>query len=538
MINKYEPNVKAIITFLKLLNVKVNNSTVDNTLQSHPDWPSMLCISDSLNEWSIPNGVGKIEKENMDQLPTPFAAYTRYDGESLCIVNSVTPTEVEFYFSKKDKFITEKRELFLEHWTGIYLIAEATNNSGENEYKKVKWNRSLQQTIPATLVLMLLIYAFYSIVSHSNSADKTFNYWGIYIQCLILLSGIIVSCLLLWHEIDGANPLLHKFCTSVSQGNCDAVLNSKHSKVFGWLSWSEVGFFYFTGGLLTLVFITPVTYALALIGYLNILALPYTIFSIYYQARIVRQWCVLCLLVQGLLILGAVNVIFQGFLIPFYHIPATVYIFTALCYLGPVLLWYSIKHYLFRLQEAKNTKREYLRVKFNPDLFETLLKNQKKINTSTEGLGIDIGNPNASNQLIKVCNPYCGPCSRAHPKIEKLLDNIPNLKVKIIFTTPNVKESETFKITAHLLALTSQITDQDKIENILDSWYMQDKKEYDKFRLNYPIDVLLEDQASKIENMFQWCETNNISFTPTFFINGYRLPDVYDIEDLSYFLLE
>jgi hypothetical protein len=48
MFNRFDPTVKAVIAFLKLLKVDVNNTTVDETLQKHPDWPSLLCVSDSL----------------------------------------------------------------------------------------------------------------------------------------------------------------------------------------------------------------------------------------------------------------------------------------------------------------------------------------------------------------------------------------------------------------------------------------------------------------------------------------------------------
>lgn len=71
-----EPNVKATILFLQLTKVKVNNATVNETLQNHPDYPSLLCVSDALNKWSIPNGAGKIEPEKINTLPTPFIAYT------------------------------------------------------------------------------------------------------------------------------------------------------------------------------------------------------------------------------------------------------------------------------------------------------------------------------------------------------------------------------------------------------------------------------------------------------------------------------
>lgn len=45
-----------------------------------------------------------------------------------------------------------------------------------------------------------------------------------------------MSVLLLWHEIDKNNPLLRQICSGGKKVNCDAVLSSKASKVFGWLN--------------------------------------------------------------------------------------------------------------------------------------------------------------------------------------------------------------------------------------------------------------------------------------------------------------
>ena len=60
MFDQYVTNVKATIAFLKQCKVNVNNATVNETLQNHPDWPSMLWISDSLTKWNITNGAGKL----------------------------------------------------------------------------------------------------------------------------------------------------------------------------------------------------------------------------------------------------------------------------------------------------------------------------------------------------------------------------------------------------------------------------------------------------------------------------------------------
>jgi protein-disulfide isomerase len=204
----------------------------------------------------------------------------------------------------------------------------------------------------------------------------------------------------------------------------------------------------------------------------------------------------------------------------------------------PVLLWYAAKPNILRLQEAKNTKREYLRIKFNTEIFGALLKKQKAINLPVDGLGIDLGNPAAANTIIKVCNPYCGPCAKAHPKIEELLEQNANLKAKIIFTAANNDENPAVKPVRHLLAIAEQGNKEKMIKQSLDDWYLSETKDYDLFAAKYPMNGELLKQGDKIEAMAKWCTEMDIGFTPTIFINGYQLPDAYSIEDLQYFLLE
>jgi hypothetical protein len=59
----------------------------------------------------------------------------------------------------------------------------------------------------------------------------------------------------------------------------------------------------------------------------------------------------------------------------------------------PIITWYLLKPNLVKAQEGKRNKRELLRIKYNPEIFETLLTKQKKIEQSIEGLGIMLGNP-------------------------------------------------------------------------------------------------------------------------------------------------
>ncbi len=540
MLSKYEPNVNAIITFLRLQRVKVNNTTVNETLQNHPEWPTFLCISDSFNKWNIPNGAGKIDVNKIDELPTPFIAYT-YDKETpLAIVAKISGTTLHLYQKNYIKPVTESKEDFLKKWNGVYLIAEPNNNSGERNYELNRRKGFLNSLIPVAAIVALLIVSLLLLntIVVKTGLSPSISSVAIYLQFFLLFAGIAVTTLLLWYEIDKSNPILQKVCTGIAKGNCNAILKGKHAKVFKWLSWSEVGFFYFTGGLLTLLFSsTSITNSIALVASLNILALPYTAFSVYYQWRVAKQWCVLCLAVQLILLLSSINVLANSFLFPFPLLSASYLTKVALLYLLPVLIWFAAKPHILRLQEAKNTKREYLRIKFNAEIFDTLLKKQKSINLPTNDLGIDLGNPAATNTLIKVCNPYCGPCAKAHSKIDELLKENENLKVKIIFTTPNEEGHVAVKPVRHLLAIAEE-ANEIKTQKALDDWYLAETKDYERFAEKHPMNGELLKQGNKIEVMEKWCKEMDIRFTPTFFINEYQLPDAYSIEDLQYFLLE
>ena len=536
MFNRYEPNVNATIVFLKLLKVKVNSSTVNETMQNHPDWPSLLCVTDSFNKWNISNGVGKIAPDQIDQLPVPFMVYTNNIEYPLSVVTGVSGTTVHLLSNNYNKSVIKTKEDFIKSWRGVYLIAEPTQHSGEKDFELNKRKAFVSSLIPLSLFVLLLTLS--SVFLYNNIIQNTpvFSITGIYLQYILLLAGTVVTSLLLWYEIDKNNPLLQKVCTGIAKGDCNAILTGRQAKVFNWLSWSEVGFFYFTGGLLLLVTLTKEE-SVTLLSWLNILALPYTVFSIYYQWKVAKQWCLLCLAVQALLLLGAANIFANHFLTYPLVLSTPFLIKAALLYTLPVLLWYTVKSVILRLQEAKNTKREYLRIKFNSEIFETVLKKQKKLTVSAEGLGIDLGNNNASNTLIKVCSPTCAPCGKAHPEIDKLLDAIPNLSVKIIFTTPNQQDHPAYKPASHLLAI-SETNDADKLRQALDDWYLSNEKNYEKFSVKYPLTSELNKQGNKLGKMEKWCKEADIQGTPTFFINSYQLPGAYGIGDLKYFFSE
>ena len=51
----YSNPVLITLSLIKHYKLNVSNSIIDETIQNHLDYPSLLSISDSLNKWNLPN---------------------------------------------------------------------------------------------------------------------------------------------------------------------------------------------------------------------------------------------------------------------------------------------------------------------------------------------------------------------------------------------------------------------------------------------------------------------------------------------------
>ena len=69
ILNPYNNIVGTTIGLIQHYKLQVTNATVNETIKNHPDYPSLLSISDSLNKWQIPNAAYKIEVSKLTELP-------------------------------------------------------------------------------------------------------------------------------------------------------------------------------------------------------------------------------------------------------------------------------------------------------------------------------------------------------------------------------------------------------------------------------------------------------------------------------------
>jgi len=525
-LKNYEQTVNATIALLLKLKVKVTKSTIERALQAHPDYPSLLSINDVLNELNIKTAAINIDKERLKELPIPFIAHTTNQGGGFVTVTAIDTDNVTYCSAKNNYYSTQNTSVheFNKIWTGNTLLAEKKENSGESNYKLQRRKEVLNNLkIPLLFSVLLLFGVLVSI-------DALSIHYGIVV--LLKWLGIIVSALLLWYEVDKTNTTLQKICTAGTKTNCNAILNSKQAKLFGLFSWSEIGFYYFTGGYLALLICG--VHILPFLAILSFCALPYILFSVYYQWRIAKQWCVLCLTVQGILFTEGIT---NFSLINFsqFNFTASLLAQIVLSFLVPVAIWQLLKPALLQKKELKPKAKELVRLKANPKIFESLLIKQKQITMPANGLGIFMGNPNAKHTIIKVCNPYCSPCAKEHPVIEEIIQSNHNVKVQVLFTATSDENDKRNKPVKHLLAIQEKFGSE-VVAKAMDDWYNAEKKDYDAFAVEYPMNGEPEKQNKIIEAMNKWCREIDIQFTPTFFINGYQLPDIYSIGDIKYLL--
>lgn len=521
------PNVEAsVIKILKALSIPVDSNKVVDELEKHPDYPSLLAISDVLNNFGIVNSAFRVQAEQLSLLPCPFIVHTRANGGDFLMVNKVDDNKIIVSSEKWDKHKIELSE-FKRAFDGIVLTIEALADDAVSAKKFAITLSELKAPLAFTGLIAILIVG---VISHTN---YLVNYtWQILLLTAFKTAGLITSILLLTQSIDSNNPLVQKLCTGTNS-DCKAILSSKAAQVFNGLSWSEVGFFYFGCTWIALLFCGHSTALLQVLAILNIASLPYTFYSIYHQARVAKQWCVLCCTVQALLwleFIPSVTAFGESFTLPNYSEWSTLFI----SFLLPIALWILIKPLFLKTQQVKPIKAQLRKFKYNSELFNSMLNNQPKYALPSEDWSIVLGNAEANTSVTMVTNPYCPPCSKTHKLLDELLEHRTDIQARIVFTANNTDEDIKTPVSRHLMAL-NQLNDKSIVKKALNDWYEQKQKDYKTWAKTYPVD-LDESEFHKIDKQKAWCEMAEVTATPTLLLNGYRLPEYYQLPDLKYML--
>jgi hypothetical protein len=523
---KTTSNVVSVFDLLiKRLQIPVSSFTIKNEVQNHPDYPSMLALSDCLTSWKVPNEAYQLDKEKyeIEELPFPFVAHLKILGGQFTLITNVKEGIVEFSNEKQRRGKIGKEE-FLKQWDGVILYAEKAEGSGEEYYSQslIKgWVNNLRLPFLLLIILSLIFYA----VDYTESP-------GYYVLLGLKLAGIVVSGLLLVHSINASNPFIQNLCGLGKKNDCNAILKSDAARVTSWLTWSEVGMFYFAGSFLCLLIIPS---SIVFISLLNLLCLPYTFYSIGYQIKI-KTWCVLCCSVQALLWLEAFTHLLNGYdlqslAVSFSFTQMLSYL---LCFLLPAATWSFIKPFLLKASQLEPLNQQLKRFKYSAVLFNQALKNQPRYAMHQDVKPLVFGNSNAQNIITMVSNPMCNPCGAAHNTIDRWLEYRDDLQLNIVFMTGNHDDDIRTKVARRICALNLQ-GDGVTVEKAMKDWYKAKSGDLEAWGGKYPVEIG-DDINEIIARHKNWCDLVDITFTPTIFVNGHKLPQPYLLDDIQHLL--
>ena len=512
---------------LLLLDVPFTRGYLKDKVASHPEQESLLTISDTLNHYKVDSLGLNLSVEKLDQIPLPCIIQIQENGHPYFSILTKAEIDSVDYLDEKGKVKYTSKVDFAKIWTGVTLLLEKSAKSGEPGYKATQ----REVLVFRSLLILLGLLSLFGLIAFYQPIFANPN------QALIILSlflikaiGLFISSVLLWSEVDKDNKAIRDFCTGGKNIDCNSVTSS--FSLPGGISLSIIAFAYFFSGVLFLLLTSFSGSGLQLLGYLSLSGVFVIPISIYYQWAKIRKWCVLCLWISTVLL--AEILLSQIFLVNTVSVQFQELTLFSFLFIGSIVAWLSLKPYLLTEKELQKQKSKLARFLSNTEIFDHFLSGSRRISNNPEGLGIMLKGENAKYHVLKVCNPYCGPCANSHPILEELFAS-ENINLQVVFH-PGGEDAIKYKTISHIMAVAAQ-ANQEQILKALDDWYLSEKKEYEAFAAKYPMNGELKTQESRTQDMLNWCEQENISYTPTIFINGYELPKAYSIEDLKYILV-
>ncbi|MCD8413440.1 vitamin K epoxide reductase family protein [Tenacibaculum finnmarkense] len=510
--------INLVQRLLKKNQIPFDKEEVSFQIQSHPSYPSLHAITGVLDHFNIENVAADVpvNTETLLQLPTSFIAQINTEeGNDLVVVEKKGENYILYNTENKKQSLSEND--FLKKFTGIIVAVEESEQS-----TAIKTNSNVIKIIAFSLFIGLAGFILY----------KNATAWHTIAYLALSIIGIITSIAIIKQELGLKTAIGDAFCTGTDdKKDCDAVLTSKGAEIIKGYKLSDFSILYFTGlTLLTFFQLTDPTISYAI----SLVAIPITLYSIYYQYAVVKKWCFLCLSIVGLLWLQSlIPAISNTYSVDFTIANLVVF---GLVSLATWLFWSYVKPLFTDIHQLKKEKIEHVKFKRNYTLFEILLQKSPQLNTQlVSGKEIIFGNKNSNLEIVIITNPFCGHCKPVHKHIDEILHRYAqNVKISIRFAISSErKEGNLLKITSRLL----EIYDKQGQNNCLkamseiyedgntEAWL---KKWGNCTDINYYV--------SELEKGSNWCKENAINFTPEILINGKYFPKEYNRTDLIFFI--
>lgn len=511
--------INVIFYYLKKEMIPIDKIEFEFQIQSHPDYPSLLSISDTLAFFNIDNGAIRLPFSEIDLLPNFFIAYLKVELESPKLFFVEKRGDNWFYTKDKKAELISKDDLE-KRWEDVVLLVEKSDETFESNTKNSDFSWIFS-------ILPLSLFVIFLFLNKDTWQSKLFFVFPIF--------GIILSIGALKDLFGAKSEILTKFCNITSSTNCSTVVNSSKWKLFDFLNFSDLSIVFFSSqflGLLISVFSNTSQEFLGVQKLLLLFSIPLLLVSLYYQKFVEKKWCPICLLIIFLI---SIEICFL-YNIKFSYSIKDLFLFGFL-FFTIFYVWKLLKSILIKQKELKEFQMKANRFQRNYRLFKSMLlsKNNKVELPNTP---IVLGNQNSETTITIITNPFCGHCVKAHETINRILEKHHNdLQVCIIIKADIDYENEDTKDFFRSLLNSYFEQGGDKFNKLLHEWFQnKDLKKWLQKNKSENINIMKIDVI--YSNLYSWCNKNQYNYTPAIFINGYEYPSIYERSDIIYFIDE
>lgn len=492
--------------------------------QEHPLFPSFRSIAYVISRLGVDTCLIKTDIEEMKQLPKPLLI--EYDGLFL-LLNDVTDAEVSIINEKNG--IDKEPINFLNHlWSGTAMVFDTERQPASyrlSDKIRLLFNRSMYILVGAVIVLSFIFG-----ISRFATQFHILNY----IYILTSLGGIFIGMLFQIQEFNRSNSFVNRICHSKrahGKRDCNSILESGDARFLGLFSWSDFGLLYFLFMIFLSMVLQPID-ALMMQALLSVAAAVYIPYSIYYQWRVARKWCALCLLMQGVLFINlCVAIMALCFILSFSQMDWGKTIGISL-FVGTTItaVFTTLKSGLKRFIEYRKNSRRFAAIKYDNAVKSLILSSQQKIDTT--GLNKIVLNPDGATVLTVIFNTVCNPCVNKMRQVMSMFSRKQNIRLELIFLLDH-SDKASIQIAQILLSIYNE--NPDKFSDKFSEYVTRFPGSANLFDSKDILDNHMKTECMRIiKEQDEWCKRNRITSTPQMFIDGYHFPDIYTIRDIDY----
>ena len=259
------------------------------------------------------------------------------------------------------------------------------------------------------------------------------------------------------------------------------------------------------------------------------LSLPMTLYSIYFQYKIEKKWCPICLSIIGVVYLEFAFLLFlyNGF----YANTVSLALFTSIFSLIAGLV-YLLKPIFIEKKEVNEKYIKQLRFSRNYEIFKnTLVKSETQFFDKEY---IVLGNRESKHKISVVTSPLCGYCKDAHTLLDKIYHRFGNdIGISIRF---NFDENSTNKNLFLRLAEIYEAQGDVDFMFALKDWF--ENKNLDNWLNKFGNFENTDGIENKLIEITNENKEKGLNFTPNIFLNQYDYPKQYERENLEYFIAD